>query len=182
MDGHRHTKHQSVIVIFTFAVLVCEYQVLAIRGVTSPNTLQTASEPSVSRITSLSIISQKPTRLSEVKCLRVVFAAVHCGCSFRSDALIRTVLALFDLYVRCLRLKWIIFVDDLPGIFRFSVHNLEVHYLLTISHVLTNYCAVLLAGLDRLVFKSIESCSLDSVLEKTRLSQLLVWLAGSVEA
>ena len=181
MDGHWHAKHQSVIVIFALAVLICKNQVLTIGGVTPAIALQTASEHTASCIPSLSIISQESTGLPEVKCLAVVFAAVHRCSSFGSNTFIRTVLAFFNFYVSRFSFKRVIFVYNLPSIFRICVDDFKIDYLLAVPHVLADNTAVLLASLQRLIFKCVESGSLDSVLKKTRLPQLLGRLAVCME-
>ena len=174
MDGHRHAKHQSVVVIFALAVLISKNQVLTIGSITPAIALQTASENTASCIPSLSIISQESTGLPEVKCLAVVFAAVHrCG-SFGSNTFIRTVLAFFNFYVSRFVFKRVIFVYNLPSVFRICVDDFKIDYLWAVPHVLADNTAVLLASLQRLIFKCVESGSLDSVLKKTRLTQLLV--------
>jgi hypothetical protein len=182
MDGHRHAKHQSVVVIFTLAVLICQNQVLTVGSVAPPVALQTASEPTTSYIPALSIISQESTRLSEVECLRVVLAAIHSCGSFGRNTFIRTVLALFDLDVGHFGLKRIIFVYDFPCVFRLCVDDLKIYYLLAVPHVLAHNTAVILACLQRFIFERVESRSLDSVLKKTRLSQLLRMLAVCMKA
>ena len=75
------------------------------------------------------------------------------------------------------RFEWVIFVDNLPSVFRICVDDFKIDYLLAVSHVLADNTAVLLTGLQRLIFKCVESGSLDSVLKKTRLPQLLGRLA-----
>ena len=39
VNGHRHTKHEGIIVIFAFTILIGKYQILAVRSVTSAITL-----------------------------------------------------------------------------------------------------------------------------------------------
>ena len=177
VDGHRHAKHQSVVVIFALAVLICKNQVLTIGSITPAIALQTASEHTTNCIPSLSIIGQESARLPEVKCLAVVFAAVYRCSSFGSNTFIRTVLAFFNFYVSRFSFKRVIFVYNLPSVFRICVDDFKIDYLLTVSHVLADNTAILLASLQRLIFKCVESGSLDSILKKTRLPQLLGRLA-----